>query len=160
MTQYTDADVFIVLKNVDMKLTSSSGLSENYLLSKPPDCRFPVGVPIGALLPIHLSNFIVIRLFNLASSRLTRSCDTTCYRKLLDPLPGTLSVEHGMVLDTMAYVISQAWQCKLVNMMTSSNGNIFRFTGHLCGEFTDSWWIPSTKSSDAELWCFLWSASE
>ena len=23
-----------------------------------------------------------------------------------------------------------------VNMMTSSNGNIFRVTGHLCGEFT------------------------
>ena len=25
-----------------------------------------------------------------------------------------------------------------VHMMTSSNGNIFRVTGHLCGEFTDS----------------------
>ena len=23
-----------------------------------------------------------------------------------------------------------------------------------------SWWIPHTKASDAELWCFLWSASE
>ena len=22
------------------------------------------------------------------------------------------------------------------------------------------WWIPHTKASDAELWCFLWSASE
>ena len=35
-------------------------------------------------------------------------------------------------------------------MMTSSNGNIFRGTGHLCGEFR---WIPHTKASDAELWC-------
>ena len=43
-------------------------------------------------------------------------------------------------------------------MMTSSNGNIFRFTGHLCGEFTGHRWIPRTKASDAELWCFLWSA--
>ena len=25
-----------------------------------------------------------------------------------------------------------------ISMMTSSNGNIFRVTGHLCGEFTDS----------------------
>ena len=40
-------------------------------------------------------------------------------------------------------------------MMTSSNGNIFRVTGHLCGEFTDPRWIPHTKASDAELWCFL-----
>ena len=45
-------------------------------------------------------------------------------------------------------------------MMTSSNGTIFRVTGHLCGEFTGPRWIPSTKASDAELWCFLWSASE
>ena len=46
--------------------------------------------------------------------------------------------------------------------MTSSNGSIFRVTGHLCGEFTGPrWsprWIPRTKASDAELWCFLWSA--
>ena len=39
-------------------------------------------------------------------------------------------------------------------MMTSSNGNLFRVTGHLCGEFTGHWWIPHTKASDAELWCF------
>ena len=38
-------------------------------------------------------------------------------------------------------------------MMTSSNGNIFRVTGHLCGEFTGPRWIPRTKASDAELWC-------
>ena len=32
--------------------------------------------------------------------------------------------------------------------MTSWNGNIFRVTGHLCGEFTGLRWIPSTKASD------------
>ena len=36
----------------------------------------------------------------------------------------------------------------------------FRITGHLCGEFTNHRWIPRTKASDAELWCFLWSAPE
>ena len=46
------------------------------------------------------------------------------------------------------------------NMMTSSNGNIFRVTGHLCVEFTGDRWIPCTKASDEELWCFLWSAPE
>ena len=45
-------------------------------------------------------------------------------------------------------------------MMTSSNGNIFRVTGPLCGEFTGPRWIPHTKASDAELWCFLWTALE
>ena len=47
-----------------------------------------------------------------------------------------------------------------VLMMTSSNGNIFRVAGSLCGDFTGHRWIPRTKASDAELWCFLWSAHE
>ena len=34
----------------------------------------------------------------------------------------------------------------------------FRVTGPLCGEFTGHRWIPGTKASDAELWCFPWSA--
>ena len=46
-------------------------------------------------------------------------------------------------------------QSQLKHMMTSSNGNIFRVTGTLCGEFTSQRWIPRTKSSDAELWFFL-----
>ena len=37
-----------------------------------------------------------------------------------------------------------------VTMMTSSNGNIFRVTGPLCGEF----------AGDAELWYFLRSVNE
>ena len=41
-------------------------------------------------------------------------------------------------------------------MMMSSNWDIFRVTGHLCGEFTG----PRTKASDAEHWCFVWSTSE
>ena len=40
-------------------------------------------------------------------------------------------------------------------MMMSSNGNIFRVTGPLCGEFTGHRWISLTKASDAELWCSL-----
>ena len=44
-------------------------------------------------------------------------------------------------------------------MMTSSNGNIFRVTGPFWGESTGYRWIHLTKASDAELWCFLWSAN-
>ena len=45
---------------------------------------------------------------------------------------------------------------KPLPMMTSSNGNIFRVTGHLCGEFTGLRWIPHTKASDAEPWINGW----
>ena len=59
---------------------------------------------------------------------------------------------------------SSSWQHgkqkSLTFMMTSSNGNVFSVTGHLCGEFTGPRWIPRTKASDVELWCFLWSASK
>ena len=56
--------------------------------------------------------------------------------------------------------ILQYWTRYNSTMMTSSNGNIFRVTGHLCGEFTDQRWIPHTKASDAELRYFLASTSE
>ena len=42
-----------------------------------------------------------------------------------------------------------------VHMMTSSNGNIFHVTDHLCGEFTGHRWIHRPKASDEDLWCFL-----
>ena len=33
----------------------------------------------------------------------------------------------------------------ILHMMTSSNGNIFRLTGHFCGEFIDPRWIPAQR---------------
>ena len=39
---------------------------------------------------------------------------------------------------------SHYWKHKHI-MMTSSNANIFRVTGPLCGEFTSHRWIPLTK---------------
>ena len=47
--------------------------------------------------------------------------------------------------------LSMSYSC----MMTSSNGSIFRVTGPLCGEFTGLRWIPRTKASDVELWCYF-----
>ena len=68
----------------------------------------------------------------------------------------------------MCFVFHHSWQTGLIKhypydgtvfgMMTSSNGIIFRVTGPLCGEFTGHHWIPRSKASDAEHWCFLWSA--
>ena len=46
-------------------------------------------------------------------------------------------------------------------MMASSNENIFHVTGPLWGQSTGHrWWIPLTKASDGELWCFLGTAPE
>ena len=58
------------------------------------------------------------------------------------------------ILQTESYVgvICFLWSAPV--MMTSSNGNLFRSTGPLCEEFTSHRWIPCTKASDAEIWCF------
>ena len=73
------------------------------------------------------------------------------------------SISYVMSL-VVIYGIYRSWLVlkglKLVLIMTSSNGNIFRVSDHLYGEFTGHRWISRTKASDAELWCFLWSASE
>ena len=42
-------------------------------------------------------------------------------------------------------------ELKQTAIMMSSSGNIFRVTGHLCGEFIGLRWIPCTKASDAEI---------
>ena len=51
-------------------------------------------------------------------------------------------------------LLSENWCRHLKPLLMQHDGVIkwkyFRVTGHLCGEFT--------KPSDAELWCFLWSA--
>ena len=39
--------------------------------------------------------------------------------------------------------------------MTSSNGNFFRVTDPVLGEFTGHRWIPLTKASDHGLWFFF-----
>ena len=63
------------------------------------------------------------------------------------------------VIDSVVFILQTEHMLPFRYMMTSSNGNIFRVTGHLCGKFTGPRWIPRTKASDAELWCFLSSAS-
>ena len=46
----------------------------------------------------------------------------------------------------LLYTFNYSRSHPVTPMMTSSNGNIFRVTGHLCGEFTGHLWIPSTQT--------------
>ena len=46
------------------------------------------------------------------------------------------------------------------HMITSSNRNIFRVIGPLCGEFPGHRWNHRTKAIHTELWCFLLSKPE
>ena len=54
--------------------------------------------------------------------------------------------DKGLVIVvSFSWCLDSSVACIICIMMTSSNGNIFRVTGHLCGKFTGPWWIPHTK---------------
>ena len=52
---------------------------------------------------------------------------------------------HSFFVDGSFHRLLKSVDFTLCVMMTSSNGNIFRLTGPLCGEFTGPRWIPRTK---------------
>ena len=82
---------------------------------------------------------------------------TWCQRGVLDRPGGGLQwaadwCHLAVVQTTTAMCLCTVDEGIAHLMMTSSNGNIFPVTGYLRG--------PLKKASDAELWCFLWSAPE
>ena len=97
----------------------------------------------------QIQNDMVILTPNLTASRLREICETP-YHLAIKGIG--LIVPLGCQSSGSSHFASP--------MVTSSNGNIFRITGHLCGEFTGHRWIPRTMASNVELWCFLWSAPE
>ena len=59
---------------------------------------------------------------------------------------------------TAGFLASNAEQASIALHDDDIKWKHFRVTGHLCREFIGPRWIPHKKASDAELWCFLWSA--
>ena len=90
---------------------------------------------------------------SLLPNKLQGLIKTNGWPKLLVHMYASLGLELLYQVDRMTNV-SYVWKVpdSGPHMMTSSNGNILRVTGQ--------WWIPLTKASDAELWCFLWPVPE
>ena len=77
---------------------------------------------------------------------------SVCGKVTREKLHGTISIwRYRLAIKGILIIRIMRSQYR---MMTSSNGNMFRVTGHLCGEFTGHRWIPLTKASDAELLMF------
>ena len=88
------------------------------------------------------------------------------------PLVSDPGMHHGTCVTHVPWCMSGSLTCgdgenvpgacapAILRIWQEAHGNAFRVTGHLCGEFTGHRWIPRSKASDAELWCFLWSAPE
>ena len=86
--------------------------------------------------------------------------DGRCFMCRTADAPGPYRTDELLLHSRYLRGMDQVMQIGCIDMMTSSNVNIFRVTGHLCGKFTGHRWISHTKASDAELWCFLWSVPE
>ena len=104
---------------------------------------------LSAILHTAILQLSMKAAFPLATILATASCrssDTTA----------TSCCSRTMIQTTLSPFSDHSTEANVAkNMMTSSNGNIFRVTGPLSGEFTGHRWIPHTKASDAELWWSL-----
>ena len=68
---------------------------------------------------------------------------------------------RGALMFSLTFALNKRWNKQSQGcMMTSSHENILCVIGPLCGECTGHWWIPLTKASDSELWCFLRAAGD
>ena len=100
----------------------------------------------GFLLRCNCSSLDLSRRFNLKPNR---GCSSFAEWKILYAKPILIIF---VIMLTVGGLHSNVW-ATFISMMASSNGNILRVTGPLCGEITGHQWIPLTKASDADLWC-------
>ena len=106
----------------------------------------------SALLSLYEGYSPTNKLLNKQSS--LRNWSQISYNALNKKYPTMLHFVRSMNISSTKMVQCGIWDWCIVGfvMMTSSNGNIFRVTGHLCGEFIGPRWIPAqspvTRSFD------------
>ena len=95
--------------------------------------------------------------------------DSQCTGGLLrtKATPGTLTIGDKMAMSSMSTVSCRIYSQQITLLPGTSNSKyfadhddvikrkLFRVTGPLWGEFTGQRWIPHTKASDVELWCYF-----
>ena len=77
----------------------------------------------------------------------TIKCNFCIIRRLSEKLetPRAHRLQDGYRCACGGWALSACSEYFFLLMMKSSNGNIFRVTGHLCEEFTDPRWIPAQR---------------
>ena len=97
------------------------------------------------LIEITIINIIVIIIINPYSWHEIRLKCKNCIQIYMYKTPGILVSFKRSRCQKSPLSLWHVWIHLSIYMMTSSNGNIFRVTGHLCVEFTGHRWIPRTK---------------
>ena len=101
---------------------------------------------------LGLNLFTVLRCKKYWTRVMKRRCSIDLLHKSPNaPVPYYTMHHYVTGVYTHVHISVTKWW----DMMTSSNGNIFRVTGHLCGKFTGPRWISRTKASDASFDVFF-----
>ena len=119
--------------------------------------RVSLGSSADTLLSLHRLPIDHVLLKYIRWSGVSQSRRWKLFKEL------AVSLNSNMLMGCLADIYKKTSILNTVihyKMMTSPNGKVFRVIGPLCGEFTGHRWITLTQASDAELWCFLWSAPE
>ena len=116
-------------------------------------CNFDISKNMYSLSCVYIDNIYQYTSPHKKFNSFLFLCFHFIYFVLLFRIDLIITLPNGCIYHLNLYIT-------VMYMMTSSNWNIFRDTGPLCGKFTGHGWIPITKASDAELWCFLWSAPD
>ena len=93
-------------------------------------------------------DLLITFIFHRCHHRETLTFNFYCFEHLIIILPLGKYIFTLMNMTGMLRFESLPWDVPwwvLKHMMTSSNGNIIRVTGPLCGEFTGHRWLPLTK---------------
>ena len=122
--------------------------------------NFHTSLDIGYTESIHtkyLRYSILMSIYRTKWNRLLMPyCPNICILKCITTL-GPASVSKDLLPNYVDVIPMLSWRRNTYNTMTSSWKH-FRVTGPFSEEFNGHRWIPLAKASDAELWCFLWSA--
>ena len=129
-------------------------------------CAYFMGHNVEVLSPVCPPNqppFIAVVLNKLLNKQLSPWCFETPWRScyVIEKIESEAHSHQWPILlrkltqvklnchwNSMAVYHLGKHTVNFLSMMASSNGNIFRVTGHLCGEFTGHPWIPRTKARD------------
>ena len=160
--------IYSALKNHShrsLRITLSICFPETYMFTILP-CQDPIFITATTLRVTQYGGNSIFKLLPafeiLSTSEMIKTCKVVTkvfFYKVLTHLNVFRSGRYFRCVNWRKNIHCCCPEC-IYNMITSSNGKIFRVTGHLREEFTGPRWIPRTKASDAELWFFLWSASE
>ena len=106
---------------------------------------------------VHNCHKMYIKLFYSDHEFLSALCTEFVYPTFFERMQYSMSFAVLLVLVSGTTQHFRLW---VIHDDVIKWNHFPRYWSFFTGNSPVTWWIPLTKDSDAELWCFLWSTSE